>query len=1057
MRSWLFAFGAALALAGCRLVDLSQVTAFGCAEGGRCPDGKVCCADSMCRADCSGVTGGGSGGGGGAMGGGNGGGGAMGGGSGGGGGGATICDATTCPNGCCDGTTCVMNQIASQCGRAGQACQQCPSGESCVDGACEGCLQTCTTGCCTGSTCAQRSQNTCGLSNSVCSACGIQSDGCSADGQCQCGTSAPCAYGQRCNNGTCVCDDTSCPDGCCTTNGVCLRANQQSGQQCGLNGVACGGCDMPPTATCTSATDRRAYRAPGSCTAGMCQYAEVPIVCAFGCNNGLCENDVCQGCLIPPPSVCVGNVRRTYQSPGTCGTNGCTYTQVDTTCSFGCNAGVCNPDPCAGVLCEQPPAARCNGSMRLSYANLGSCTLGSCSYAETQTQCQFGCDAATGNCNNDPCGSVVCNTPPVATCNGSVRRSYFSPGACSAGSCSYTPQDVTCASGCNAGQCLGDPCENVTCTMPPAPICLNGMTRRTYASMGTCALGSCNYMATDNACPFGCSNGSCITDPCSGVTCNTPPGPTCQGNLRRTFMTMGACTGGTCSYVPTDTLCNTAPAPTCQNANTLRTFAATGSCSAGVCNYAPTDTACPTGCANGMCNADPCAGVTCTTPPAATCVDATTRRAFGSPGTCAGMGMCSYPSQDTACNAPPASTCLNPTTMRTYSAAGMCSNGTCNYTPTDTPCSNGCSNGACTGDPCAGVTCNMPPGPTCANGTTRRTFAATGTCGGGMCSYAPTDTACNTPPPTFCVTGTTLRTYTSAGTCTSGACGYSSNDTSCPFGCANGACNPDPCQGVSCGSAPGPDCPNSTTRRTYTAPGTCSGGTCSYPSSTMTCNTPPGPTCNGANTIRTFSASGTCSSGTCNYPPQDTPCNAPPAPICVSGSSRTYASMGTCNDGQGTCTYAPTDTACQFGCTNGLCDGDPCLGVSCNSPPASACDDANYLRIYSTPGTCNGSSGTAVCTYGSSTSYCANGCSGGACLPCNASTCANGCCRNGSCIPSDISCRTGGGTCPTLYCSGGRMCCDGVCLCPEVCVRAGDPQSLTSRIDEPDDEFLICP
>lgn len=54
-------------------------------------------------------------------------------------------------------------------------------------------------------------------------------------------------------------------------------------------------------------------------------------------------------------------------------------------------------------------------------------------------------------------------------------------------------------------------------------------------------------------------------------------------------------------------------------------------------------------------------------------------------------------------------------------------------------------------DPCASVTCTMPPMPTCANSGTRRTFAATGTCTLGMCSYTSTDTPC--PPSELCFSG----------------------------------------------------------------------------------------------------------------------------------------------------------------------------------------------------------------------------------------------------------------------------------------------------------------
>jgi formylglycine-generating enzyme required for sulfatase activity len=70
---------------------------------------------------------------------------------------------------------------------------------------------------------------------------------------------------------------------------------------------------------------------------------------------------------------------------------------------------------------------------------------------------------------------------------------------------------------------------------------------------------------------------------------------------------------------------------------------------------------------------------------------------------------------------------------------------------------------------CGGVTCNAPPAATCADGTTRRTFASTGTCASGTCSYAPTDTPCpgsgtcsgglcSAPLPTSCRTAGDGRT-----------------------------------------------------------------------------------------------------------------------------------------------------------------------------------------------------------------------------------------------------------------------------------------------------------
>lgn len=175
-----------------------------------------------------------------------------------------------------------------------------------------------------------------------------------------------------------------------------------------------------------------------------------------------------------------------------------------------------------------------------------------------------------------------------------------------------------------------------------------------------------------NACPagYGCQDGFCrasvAVDPsCEGVTCTT------------------------------------APASACTNGTTVRTFA--GRCVAGLCQYEPVDSTCSTGCADGAC-VDACAGVACTTPPAPACTD--------------------------------------DKTLRTFAQGGRCAMGSCSYQATDTPCPNGCADGTCKGvDLCAGVTCSAPPAATCVSGA-RRTFAATGTCASGACSYAPSDTPC---------------------------------------------------------------------------------------------------------------------------------------------------------------------------------------------------------------------------------------------------------------------------------------------------------------------------
>jgi hypothetical protein len=56
-----------------------------------------------------------------------------------------------------------------------------------------------------------------------------------------------------------------------------------------------------------------------------------------------------------------------------------------------------------------------------------------------------------------------------------------------------------------------DPCAGVTCTTPPGPTCTNTATLVTYASTGTCSAGTCHYAATTQTCTQGCDVDACVT------------------------------------------------------------------------------------------------------------------------------------------------------------------------------------------------------------------------------------------------------------------------------------------------------------------------------------------------------------------------------------------------------------------------------------------------------------------------------------------------------------------------------------------------------------------
>ena len=576
---------------------------------------------------------------------------------------------------------------------------------------------------------------------------------------------------------------------------------------------------------------------------------------------------------------------------------------------------------CAAKCADQVPAAAClDGTILRTYEAADECS-DACVISQSDRRCDVACrdaqcvtggggggggganDGGGGGGGGGSCDGVSCHTPPASVCLDAQTLRVFEPtGVCSGGQCSYTARSETCASGCQSGACVGNPCQGVTCSTPPANVCVNATTLKSYQSAGTCSAGVCSYPYSQMTCPYGCQSGACVNDPCAGKTCNQPPA---------TF---------------------------CLNATTLRSFGTAGVCSGGSCLYSPTDSTCQFGCANGACANDPCVGKTC--------------------------------------NQPPAPSCLSSTTLRSFGTAGVCSGGSCLYTPTDSTCQYGCVAGACSGNPCQGVTCNSPPANACVNATTLRSFQSPGTCSGGGCTYAPVDLACafgcalgacnndpcqgvscNTPPAASCTSATNLRRYSATGTCGGGACSYAPMDLTCQFGCSGGACNNDPCQGVSCNSPPASACVNATTLRSFAAAGACSGGACSY--------TPTDTSCQYG-----------CSNGACNNNPcQGVSCTNPPASTCVGGSVRTYGSPGTCSGG--TCSYAFTDAVCANGCSARRLQRPELRRSHLQPPPAGSCTSArNNLRTHHPAGTCAGT----TCYYISYDISCSQGCLNGACI-----------------------------------------------------------------------------
>jgi hypothetical protein len=355
-------------------------------------------------------------------------------------------------------------------------------------------------------------------------------------------------------------------------------------------------------------------------------------------------------------------------------------------CTLGAQA--CQGD--ATVVCEQRDDDACfEWSMATACPNDAPyCSLGGCS-ASCTDECAMGetrCDGPGGLrvCGQGDSDSCLDWLPAVACGEGET---------CANGACTTSCQDE-CAVGAMA--CQGD--GTMTCGDLDGDGCREWGPAVPCGTGQSCSAGVCSSACTDD----------CTADRCDGNvshTCGQFDGDSCKDLSPGTSCIPadpcreGACTGGACETAPK--VCDEPPAAECINDHTKRVYQAQGTCSAsdGSCDYAHEDREC----AN--CPAcDPCVGVTCNASPApAACYAAT--------GTCGSDGSCGY----------------------AYADGHTCDDGNACTT------SDSCDTGACSGTP---KVCSTPPAPTCVNGTTLRTFAATGTCSAGACAYGHTDTTC---------------------------------------------------------------------------------------------------------------------------------------------------------------------------------------------------------------------------------------------------------------------------------------------------------------------------
>ncbi|MBT6432259.1 MAG: hypothetical protein HOK28_04155 [Deltaproteobacteria bacterium] len=177
----------------------------------------------------------------------------------------------------------------------------------------------------------------------------------------------------------------------------------------------------------------------------------------------------------------------------------------------------------------------------------------------------MGCGSETSP--GQTCDSEECVAPPAALCQGQTLVAYADTGSCDdSGECAYeqtvtncVAQDAQCVDGACVPNEIEDPCDGVVCDSPPDATCINSYTGVTYAEVGQCVGGVCQYETTNVDCMEReeCVDGACIPveDPCDEMECETPPGPTCDGNAVVTYSEAGECDFGECFYESTLTEC----------------------------------------------------------------------------------------------------------------------------------------------------------------------------------------------------------------------------------------------------------------------------------------------------------------------------------------------------------------------------------------------------------------------------------------------------------------------------------------------------------------------
>jgi hypothetical protein len=798
---------------------------------------------------------------------------------------------------------------------------------------------------------------------------------CDTSGACnKWGSTQNCPSGQTCSNGQCV---SSCSDEC----------SPSGSKRCSGNNVqTCGNYDFD---SCLE------WGGDVACGSGLV------------CSGGVCVSACSNECSPSGSRRCSGN---NVQTCGNYDSDSCLEWGGDSACSAGraCSNGQCVLT-CSNE-CSPSGSRRCNGDMVQTCMDYDS---DGCFEWGGDTSCGAGRTCSGGLCVTS-CYNE-CTASGLKRCSGDVAQTC---GNYDSDSCLEWGGNIDCSAegkSCSWGECVGG-------TVQCSDDCVSGSKRCSGIYVQTCGdydSDSCLEWGGDTACGSGlvCSGGVCVSS-CTNE-CTASGSKRCSGNIAQT-----------CGDYDSDSCLEWGNNVDCADQGM--------SCSWGECVSTCDDTCSPSG-------AKRCSGniaQTCGDYDSDSCVE------WGGDIDCASQGKsCSWgacvvscsdectPSGSKRCSGSIAQKCGNYDSdsclewgenVYCSQEGKSCSWGECVSTCTDECTPSGKK--TCTGN--IARTCGDHDSDSCLEWGDDVDCASQGlSCSWGECVSTCSDEC--TPSGTKRCNGNIAQT---CGNHDSDSClewggdvncltaGQSCSNGQCVSGCSN-ECSPSGskrCEGnnvEACGDYDSDSCLE------WGDSSYCGTGRICCNSACMTPTCVTGNDCDDGSgcTVDSCVGAATCDAG-CQHQ-QITSC-ANSDGCCPSGCSAANDNDCSTGCGNGICEITESCESCSQDCACG--PGQMCCSGQCKAPACSSdseCGDANSCTLDSCvgAGTCD-----ARCEHGQVTS-CLNddGCCPGSCNALNDNDCSVQC-GNGLCEPGE-SCQSCSRDCG---CSGGTLCCNGVCVEP---------------------------